>query len=594
MVFYEKSMRIPTNHKKDHREYLAVDWSHPASTRRCASSFRACVFLVVGALPSALIFQMGCSRSTSPFTNTRALSPVELFQRVSPSVFVVEGLDQNGKTLILGSGVAMAPDFLITNCHVAQSASSLRISRGKEKWAARLIQAVPEHDLCGLRPKADTRITTALDDGRVIFTNEDSPAGRPSGLSLSPVNVRPSSDLATGEPVYAIGAPEGLELTFSEGVISALRETEGVHLIQTSAPTSPGSSGGGLFDAHGNLIGITTFQLKEGQSLNFALPGEWVRTSLNSLTEAPRKSSPPPSDVELESRAWLRIGLEAMKKEDYDLAGHSLRKCADLKQSDASKALLELGHIAEMAAGLNSPSDAFKSWLRQFRLSQEEAQSRAIADFEKAIEIKADYTEAWLELARVHELLRKEYDQAIYAAKEAARLSPGDWNTWFVLGNSYYDRASYSDAIGALQRAEKVAPDKMKSTVLLDEGRAYDRMKDRDQVLRIYQELKASDPGSAEYFFKEYVLPRPDQHPSKQRSKRNTDNDVIRVLDNASTNAEIKLAAWHALHAAVNGDDFKRRFDAIALPDEVKAELWDLKFGSLTPAGNPFRGEELQ
>jgi len=87
---------------------------------------------------------------------------------------------------------------------------------------------------------------------------------------------RASSSLAVGERVYAIGAPEGLELTLSEGVISGLRDFDGAHVIQTSAPVSPGSSGGGLFDAHGHLIGITTFSMKEGQNLNFALPTEWV------------------------------------------------------------------------------------------------------------------------------------------------------------------------------------------------------------------------------------------------------------------------------------------------------------------------------
>ncbi len=293
VVSYRNRMGISANHKTNDREYLAVHSSHPASTGRCRLPFPTCNYLVVGALLYALFFQIGCSRITSSFAKSQTLSPAELFQKVSPSVFVVEALDENGKTLVLGSAVAIARDFLITNCHVVENGSSLTVRRGKETWNARLIQAVSTHDLCGLRPKADSQITRAFDEqGRVIFKNEDSPTGRPSGLFLSPVNVRPSSDLATGEHVYAIGAPEGLELTFSEGVISALRESEGVHLIQTSAPTSPGSSGGGLFDVRGNLIGITTFQLKEGQSLNFALPGEWIRTSLNSLTEASRKSSP--------------------------------------------------------------------------------------------------------------------------------------------------------------------------------------------------------------------------------------------------------------------------------------------------------------
>jgi S1-C subfamily serine protease len=408
----------------------------------------------------------------------QTLSPVELFQRVSPSVFVVEALDENGKPLMLGSGVAMARDFLITNCHVVQSCSSLRVSRGKENWTARLIQAVPGHDLCGLRP---------------------------SGFTLRPVEVRPSSKLATGEHVYAIGSPEGLELTFSEGVISALRETEGVHMIQTSAPISPGSSGGGLFDAHGNLVGITSFQLREGQSLNFAIPGEWVSGMLSSSTEAAAKSSTRFSDAELESRAWLEIGLEAVKKEDYDLAVHSFRKCADLKQSDASRAWLELGHIDESANSYTA-SDAYKAWLQKYSWSTQEVQERAVAAFEKALELKPDCAEAWRELAWVH-WQRNEYDQAISAAKEDTRLAPRDWWGWRILGNCYVETASYAEAIDALQQGEKVAPEESKSLMLDFLGAAYAKKGDRDQVLRIYRELKGSDPKMAEKFLRKYVLP---------------------------------------------------------------------------------------
>ncbi|MGB2645550.1 MAG: tetratricopeptide repeat-containing serine protease family protein [Candidatus Acidiferrum sp.] len=430
------------------------------------------------------------SYSNIAIAKSQPLSPVELFQRVSPSVFVVEALDEKGKTLMLGSGVALARDFLITNCHVVQSGFSLSVSRGKEHWPARLIQAVPSHDLCGLRP---------------------------SGLTLQPVEVRPSSKLATGERVYAIGSPEGLELTFSEGVISALRETEGVHMIQTSAPISPGSSGGGLFDAQGNLVGITSFQLKEGQSLNFANPGEWVSGILSSSVAATAKSSTSLSDAELESKAWLEIGLEAVKKEDYDLALDSLRKCADLKQSDAPRAMLEPGQLAERRIDLYGTLPAYKAWFEQSQFIPAEAQVWAIAMFEKAIELKPDYAEAWLELAKTHQQ-RKEYDQAISAAKEATRLAPRGWWGWVVLGTCYIDTESYAEAIATLQEAEKiapvqgdtVAPDVQKGIVLLFLGEAYAGKGDREQVLRIYQELKNTNTKMAEDFFKWYVLPHPE------------------------------------------------------------------------------------
>ncbi|MBC7430796.1 MAG: trypsin-like peptidase domain-containing protein, partial [Rubritepida sp.] len=85
---------------------------------------------------------------------------------------------------------------------------------------------------------------------------------------------RAARDLRVGERVYAIGAPRGLELTLTEGLVSALRRMDGIDTVQSTAPTAPGSSGGGLFDARGNLVGITTSGVGRSESLNFALAAE--------------------------------------------------------------------------------------------------------------------------------------------------------------------------------------------------------------------------------------------------------------------------------------------------------------------------------
>jgi serine protease Do len=82
--------------------------------------------------------------------------------------------------------------------------------------------------------------------------------------------------LAVGTKVYAIGAPQGLELSLSDGVVASLRPLGGSSLIQTTAAISAGSSGGGLFDSLGRLVGITTFQSRTGQNLNFAVPADWI------------------------------------------------------------------------------------------------------------------------------------------------------------------------------------------------------------------------------------------------------------------------------------------------------------------------------
>ena len=88
------------------------------------------------------------------------------------------------------------------------------------------------------------------------------------------MKVRPYDDIKVGERAITVGTPQGLELTVAEGLVSSKRTHKGSRLVQTSAPISHGSSGGGLFDARGQLLGITTFYFAGGQNLNFAVAAE--------------------------------------------------------------------------------------------------------------------------------------------------------------------------------------------------------------------------------------------------------------------------------------------------------------------------------
>jgi hypothetical protein len=96
------------------------------------------------------------------------------------------------------------------------------------------------------------------------------------GLIGQAVVIGSSKTLKVGAKVYAIGAPHGFVLTLSDGIVSSLREIEGSNYIQTTAAISSGSSGGGLFDESGALVGLMTFNFTKGQNLNFAAPVEWV------------------------------------------------------------------------------------------------------------------------------------------------------------------------------------------------------------------------------------------------------------------------------------------------------------------------------
>jgi S1-C subfamily serine protease len=108
-----------------------------------------------------------------------------------------------------------------------------------------------------------------------------------AALQLSAGNSPPAlyteeADVAkVGDRVVAIGAPLGLESTVSEGIVSALRNTNGTHIIQTTAPISPGSSGGPLLNEFGRVIGLTTATIRNGENLNFVVSSVHIVKLLN-------------------------------------------------------------------------------------------------------------------------------------------------------------------------------------------------------------------------------------------------------------------------------------------------------------------------
>ena len=87
--------------------------------------------------------------------------------------------------------------------------------------------------------------------------------------------------LETGQTVFAIGNPLGLERTLSQGVISNDRRSfDGLTYIQTDAAVNPGNSGGPLFNTRGEVVGIINMGIPFGEGLNFAIPARYVKDFL--------------------------------------------------------------------------------------------------------------------------------------------------------------------------------------------------------------------------------------------------------------------------------------------------------------------------
>ncbi|MBI5101580.1 MAG: trypsin-like peptidase domain-containing protein [Nitrospirae bacterium] len=173
-----------------------------------------------------------------------------VFRKASPSVVtvkIVSGDDQ--RMLVQGSGVVIGPGTVVTNRHVVESGSEIRVIDRGTVYPASVLYADREYDLCALWV---------------------------TGLTAPPADMASSQTIRVGQRVYAIGSPRGLELSISDGLVSAIRSYGSFPVIQTNAPISKGSSGGGLFDADGRLVGVTTFTAIEGQNINFALVADLI------------------------------------------------------------------------------------------------------------------------------------------------------------------------------------------------------------------------------------------------------------------------------------------------------------------------------
>lgn len=199
-----------------------------------------------------------------------AMSAASLYQARSPAVYkvvVYRQLNAGLEPLSLGSAVAIDAYRAVTSRHlVAQGGVPVSINRQEDNL-------VRESDILIWQVLyTDTRRDLALlalkDGQRLTFSNR----------------ARFSDSVQVGEKVLAIGAPAGFDKTLTEGIVSARRSENGVGFVQTTAPISYGSSGGGLFDESGNLVGITIRGVKAWGNFNFAVAADEVQAFLEDST----------------------------------------------------------------------------------------------------------------------------------------------------------------------------------------------------------------------------------------------------------------------------------------------------------------------
>lgn len=178
----------------------------------------------------------------------------QIVKKYSPSVVTIITFDKNDQSITLGSGFFINTEgSIVTNHHVLEGCTKaiIKTADDKEGVILEIINDDPGLDLL----IAETSLK-----------------------STTPLPLGDSETITIGEEIVAIGNPAGLEGTVSNGIISGVRKIEDIKVLQITASTSQGSSGGPVFDRSGKVIGIATATLDIGQNLNFAMPINCIKT----------------------------------------------------------------------------------------------------------------------------------------------------------------------------------------------------------------------------------------------------------------------------------------------------------------------------
>jgi len=183
---------------------------------------------------------------------------------------------------VLGSGVIVDPDgYIMTNAHVVAGALRIRVTIAP--MLVEIIAGGP--NLLRQQRVYDAKLIglDSLVDLALVKIGE-------KGLPFIP--LREQYRVRLGQIVLAIGSPEGLDHTVTRGIVSAVERQvdpdEPMVHVQTDAPINPGSSGGALIDRDGNLVGLNTFTITEGEfseGLGFAIPEPVVKASYQEFKE---------------------------------------------------------------------------------------------------------------------------------------------------------------------------------------------------------------------------------------------------------------------------------------------------------------------
>ena len=380
------------------------------------------------------------------FFGTLTIIPAQTTEHIAEKALAatvyLEMQDSTSETLSFGSGFFVQQDLIATNYHVIEGAA-----RGTAK-------------LVGKSTKYAIEGVTATNTYNDLVLLKVSTSG------IKPLPLGNSDRVKIGARVYVAGNPKGLEGTFSDGIISSKRGGPAKGRLQMTAPISPGSSGGPVLNARGEVIGISFMMVEGGQNLNFAITSNHLKTLLalsNTVRPLSRVS------FAVSANTYFRRGYMKYESGDYRGAIAAYNSAIRLKPNLAS-AYLGRGIAKAFLGQLNAAISDFDTVIRlkpdsvdayvnrgqaKVDLGQPDA---AIADFDIAIQLKPDYAIVYYNRGTA-KIDLDQLNAAIADFDIAIQLKPDSVDAYINRGQAKADSGQLNAAISDFDIAIQLKPD---------------------------------------------------------------------------------------------------------------------------------------
>ena len=338
----------------------------------------------------------------------------ELVRRVKPSVVSVLTYDAKGEPLISGSGFFVRSGQVVTNMHVIKGAHRVEI-----------------HTLEGKGRTYPVAGALAIDDeADLALLKVEMPADRSRALTMT--TAVPDE----GEQIFVIGNPLRLEGSVSDGIVSAVREVPDLgRIIQVTAPVSHGNSGSPLFNMRGEVIGIVTVKVTNGQNINLALGVSRIAAlhgaELMAFDQIALKTKAG-SQPEALAESWYRGGIDSLWLGNYDSALNYFETAAN-RNPRRPETWIQIGYC-KVKQGRNE---------------------EAIRAYKRALQLRPNSSEAFNKLGDAY-FFARQFAEAITSYKDAARVQPNEPDAYYNLGLAYLEIGDRDSVVIQARRLESI------------------------------------------------------------------------------------------------------------------------------------------